>query len=104
MDQARFDFMALSSCVGHLAPRVCSTDKMTYMRAHKRQLRSRLIHGAASFRYTEFTSIGSDEHFYSAVPLQCADQPYIRGLPTKQIEIARDILPKAKRLGLMTDL
>jgi putative tryptophan/tyrosine transport system substrate-binding protein len=31
-------------------------------------------------------------------------QPYIRGLPTKQIELARDILPQAKRLGLLTDL
>jgi putative ABC transport system substrate-binding protein len=31
-------------------------------------------------------------------------QPYIRGLPTKQIELAREILPQAKRLGLLTDL
>lgn len=31
-------------------------------------------------------------------------QPYIRGLPTKQIELARDILPQAKRIGLLTDL
>jgi putative ABC transport system substrate-binding protein len=31
-------------------------------------------------------------------------QPYIRGLPTKQIELARDILPQAKRIGLLTDM
>jgi putative ABC transport system substrate-binding protein len=31
-------------------------------------------------------------------------QPYIRGLPTKQIELAREILPQAKRIGLLTDM
>jgi putative ABC transport system substrate-binding protein len=31
-------------------------------------------------------------------------EPYIAGLPTKQIELVREILPTAKRVGLLTDM
>jgi putative ABC transport system substrate-binding protein len=31
-------------------------------------------------------------------------EPYIAGLPTKQIELAREIAPKARRIGLLTNM
>jgi len=31
-------------------------------------------------------------------------EPYIAGLPTKQIELAREIVPKARRVGLLTNM
>jgi putative ABC transport system substrate-binding protein len=31
-------------------------------------------------------------------------EPYVHGLPTKQIELAREIVPQAKRIGLLTDM
>src|SRR5262249_17805588 len=30
--------------------------------------------------------------------------PYVTGLPAKQIELAREILPKATRVGVLTDM
>ena len=31
-------------------------------------------------------------------------EPYLGGLPTKQIELIREIVPRAKRVGLLTDM
>lgn len=31
-------------------------------------------------------------------------EPYVAGLPTKQIELAREIVPNARRVGLLTNL
>jgi putative ABC transport system substrate-binding protein len=31
-------------------------------------------------------------------------EPYVDGLPTKQIELAKEIVPQAKRIGLLTDM
>jgi hypothetical protein len=96
MDQARFDFMAAFKLRG------ASHSARLFNRQNDLHAGAQATVALPPDPWSGIIPVyrvyimGSDEHFYSAVPIECADQPYIRGLPTKQIEIARDILPQGK--------